>query len=302
MFYNFADITINEKPLDVLFFVIIVIPILLFTFLVSLFVNVYLRRKKLQKKVILTEYLAPPNLKPAELGYLYDTKVREIELYACIFDLENRQKLRIDVSNGKSLIVAVQNDNGLDLHEKYIIDKFTGKEIDGFIPIESLVEFGRQLRQDLVNKGYMEGSYFIAIIKRSLKFILFTYLPSIILFSMLIFIGFMNNSNISVIVSIIITIIVAVSASIIIFPGLLIVGILGCLISVRIIGNNWLRTKKLDEIWDKIEGYRIYLRKVELDRLVFNNENYKENSVNEIQPYAIALGYDTKWRERFKNK
>jgi hypothetical protein len=58
-------------------------------------------------------------------------------------------------------------------------------------------------------------------------------------------------------------------------------------------------TKKFKQIWPEIEGYRDYIRQVEVDELKFESEELKTSSKNKALPYAIALELNTEWQKRF---
>lgn len=66
----------------------------------------------------------------------------------------------------------------------------------------------------------------------------------------------------------------------------------------KIDGADWLGTPKLKAIWPDIEGYRQFIKLVELDRLRYDTEQTEHKIKNSALPYAVALGFNTGWRKQ----
>lgn len=58
-------------------------------------------------------------------------------------------------------------------------------------------------------------------------------------------------------------------------------------------------TKALGLLWPELEGYRIFLKQVELDRIRFENASDRQLVLNKTAPYAVALNLTTRWQDRF---
>lgn len=58
-------------------------------------------------------------------------------------------------------------------------------------------------------------------------------------------------------------------------------------------------TKALRTLWPELDGYRLFLRQVELDRIHFANESDHQLVLDSALPYAVALNLTTRWQDRF---
>lgn len=58
-------------------------------------------------------------------------------------------------------------------------------------------------------------------------------------------------------------------------------------------------TKALRMLWPELDGYRLFLQEVELDRIHFSNESDHQIALNTALPYAVALNLTTHWQDRF---
>lgn len=55
-------------------------------------------------------------------------------------------------------------------------------------------------------------------------------------------------------------------------------------------------------VWGQLEGYRLFVEKVELDRIRFANHVAHEKYRHDTLPYAVALNLATDWQRRFIEK
>jgi hypothetical protein len=65
------------------------------------------------------------------------------------------------------------------------------------------------------------------------------------------------------------------------------------------VGQSWMRTKRLDEVWRGIEGHRVFLEQAELGRLQYEAIEPDSAKRSRHLANAVALGLNTKWLERF---
>lgn len=84
------------------------------------------------------------------------------------------------------------------------------------------------------------------------------------------------------------------------FPLFMCLALVAGTIYNNIVGQPGLWTEKLKTPWPQIEGFREYVRQVDLDEIQFESSKLKMVSKNKNLPYAIALGLNTEWESRFK--
>jgi hypothetical protein len=52
-------------------------------------------------------------------------------------------------------------------------------------------------------------------------------------------------------------------------------------------------------IWPKLEGYKEYVKQVDLDQIQYESDELKIATKNTALPYAIIYGLKTDWENRF---
>ena len=120
---------------------------------IAIMLDKYIEKKKIKRKEAETSYdkfdyyrELIDKIPPAMLAYIYDSNTKvEDEISATLINLEHRGKIELEDNIIKSII----NEDGLKLHEKYIIETMTNKN-----RIEISVmnkEFIKKLRQDILN-------------------------------------------------------------------------------------------------------------------------------------------------------
>lgn len=67
----------------------------------------------------------------------------------------------------------------------------------------------------------------------------------------------------------------------------------------KVAGMKWVGTKQLRKLWPKIEGYRVFIKVAELDRVHYEAEDIRAKIRAQYLPYAVVLGMDTGWQKRF---
>jgi len=89
---------------------------------------------------------------------------------------------------------------------------------------------------------------------------------------------------------------------IILFPVYVGASILLVFIWTKIAGRYWLNSKQARAFWPEIEGYRLYLKQVDLDNIQFESTTAHINPVTNTLPYAMVFGFDTKWQTRLSTR
>ena len=277
----------------ILFFVVLVVPVSIVAFVLSEIHKKRIRRKYLNLSAINAEYDPPLGLSPAEIGYLFDSKIGNKELVATILDLEQRKILKIDKTYENTLNIYKISDNykDLKLHEQLIIDNlsvFKNIEITSHV---ILLDFNKVVRRSLANNGYISPK--ISFIGYFIGKTLVIYISIVV--ALIIYFVFLTKGDLIFLVTL--SILVFVLG----FPLFLAFALVSAYINNLVSGHSGLWNQKARSIWPDIEGYREYVRQVELDELQFESEKLKIKSKNKTLPYAVALGLNTKWQERFKN-
>ncbi len=279
----------------------------------ALFRKWYFYRRRLRKSTITAEYEPPLGLNPAEIGYLFDGKLRQQEVGATIIHLVQRGFLHLKKVDGqKKIFAGPRVDDNLKTYEKKLIEE--ADKPDGVSATDLLSRFTtlqqgdkktygtRELiftqlvHADLHRKQYVKGSfakYFIAgalKIAVILQFILI-FIPLIITF--IYFTYDVGSADFTVLVGLLfIGVMVAVFSFIPFFIAAMILNY----IRGRILGREWIITKRLSRLWPQIIGYRQYIKLVEKDRLDFQTKSMESSSKNDTLPYAVALGYVKNWK------
>ena len=63
----------------------------------------------------------------------------------------------------------------------------------------------------------------------------------------------------------------------------------------------WIGTKRLRRTWPDIEGYRMYIKQAQLNRLNFASEELRIKALERDFAYAVALRMKVDWKSRFKS-
>lgn len=292
----------------VLFGLIVILPL-------ALFRKWYFYRRRLAKNTITAEYEPPLGFNPAEIGYLFDGKVRDHEIGATIISLVQSGYLHVKKVDGRKrifagprvgidlkpyelkLIEVADTSTGATLHEmlhKFVHLKTATIEAN---PATMQFAFLNLVHADLQKRNYVKKSSYMSFINGSLKIaILLQVLVFFVPLGLLWLLGTLNNGTVDF--QILAGFVLAgLVLSGIFFLPFFIVGILLFYIRGRIIGREWIITPKLERLWPQIIGYRQYVRMVENERLEFNTKDLAQVSKNDTLPYAVALGFVKNWRD-----
>lgn len=275
-------------------FIIIAIPVAIIAFLISKISKYSHRKNRLTQSVITTEYEPPEGLSPAELGYLFDSKFDEKEILATLLHMEQKGLITIDRDNSRNLIVKTRmtgDKASLKKHERYILDNLPdGISFDAYSS-KNLSPFKISVGNSLMDAGYIKGRK--AIIS---YYILRTVMAYLVIIALLLFLLFISASDDDGIIEmVLVTFVLAIIG----FPFFLTLAVIASYIYNKIVGHPGVWTEKLKQTWPQIEGYKEYVRQVEVDRLRFESQHLSTTTKNESLPYAIALGLDTDWEKRF---
>ncbi len=147
-------------------FVILAIPIGLITLVVGGSSRFAHRKKQLINNVIIAEYEPPDNLSPAEVGYLFDSRLGKTELLATLLSLEQRSLVTINYSDVDGLHVCkvdITPPKDFKEHENFILANLSPNQEDfAVFSLKSMFGFQRAIKKSLAKQGYIKPQNAIA--------------------------------------------------------------------------------------------------------------------------------------------
>jgi hypothetical protein len=242
--------------------------------------------------IIKVEYEAPLGLTPAELGYLTDAKFSKQELYATLLDLEQRGFISIEKNfpNSFNIHDLRKDSSSLFDHEKYVLKEFKHTNSASIFTHTKLSNFRSEVVISLFKKGLIKNSdKGVSYLAR--RVIIMTILINITLLTLFL-LGAESSTGDKVFL--------VIMSPLFFTPITLPVSIILGYSYNKIVGDTGLWTKKMKKAWAEVAGYKEFIKQVELDNIQFESEDLKTKTKIKALPYAIALGFDTKWEKRFK--
>lgn len=277
------------------------------------------KRQLISSNIIYAQYEPPDGLRPADIAYLYDQKIGANEVLATLFDLEQRNILKLTRSTnsfaeGKDFHITLlksPQDKTLNEFEQELVvavqslgRKSTWSALRSIDTIMWESRFEHIMDKRLHDLGYFTRRNWLA-----------------------------NNTTFRVFCSVLIAGLVSfmpVFTSVIDLSGEALDSVdpsfdqLGRDIAIFALLCTWVicsfvtyffmvpifgayargsklqsASQKLHDLWPAIEGFRQFVSIVELDRIGFENAKQKELARHAVLPYAVALNLATDWESRF---
>jgi len=288
---------------------------LLFIFPAVLLRRKYFIARRFKKNRITAEYVAPLSLNPAEIGYLFDGKLKELQVGATIINLIQRGLLHVKkVDNNKRIFTGPRIDDNLKTYEKKLIEatedsegvsadilisRFTTNKTDNF-SMQVLARetvFTQLVHSELSRQQYVRDAFMFRFLLYSLKIylilaVLVIYLPFV---SAWLFGAVYNGAtDTEMLIDLLIG---GFFISIYFFAPLYVFSMLINYLRARVVGREWLINTKLKRFWPQIVGYRQYIAMLEGESLKFSTRSLAESSKDSSLPYAVALGFVKNWRD-----
>jgi hypothetical protein len=280
----------------------------------TLFRKWYFYRRRLKKNVITAEYEPPLGLNPAEVGYLFDGKLRQREVAATIIDLVQKGYLHIKKVNGaKHIFAGPRVGDNLKTYEKKLVSeadtsegatadqllsRFTTYKAPNYDGVASReLVFTQLVHSDLHRRQYVKGSFVKYFLLGSIKItlllqIVLIYFPLTMLFVLATIDD--GTADFALLATLLMT---AFFVSIFLSIPFFIAAMILNYIRGRVLGREWIITEKLKRLWPQLVGFRQYINLVEKDKLEFQSKDLESTSKNGTLPYAVALGYVKNWRD-----
>jgi hypothetical protein len=275
----------------------------------------YFYRRRLKKQPITAEYEPPLDLNPAEIGYLFDGKLREREVAGTIIHLIQRGLLHVKkTEKGKRIFAGPRVDDNLKTYETKLIEE---ADVDGGVESKQLLRrftyikteqvgmvaasksflFTQLVHSDLQRRQYVKNNSTKAFFSVTLKIALALQIILVILPAIGLWILITLHEGTANIESLGLFLLISVTFCIVSIIPFMVVSMILNILRGRIIGREWIVTKKLERMWPQIVGYRQYVQLVESEKLEFQTSQIKKVSKNETLPYAVALGFVKNWRD-----
>ncbi|MBK8145311.1 MAG: DUF2207 domain-containing protein [Bacteroidetes bacterium] len=273
-------------------------------FVILLFLSLYFHWKKVGKDpeqgVVIPEFTPPDGLSPADVGYIYHQEYNDKLLSAALIDLAVQKKLQIEVEREGILFKSnvytfsapeLQKDSEIPRdYEMYTQYGFDASDLFGmkiergsYNPAFSKISTSFKNNMDaaiLTKKKDQTEKGFLSLNQDYIGIGLFLLILAII--GSFIYITIVQPPGLSILYIIV----------------LLAIGMAIQIFFMKIIKAYSAKGRKMA---DKILGFKMYMETTEknvLDRL-----NPPEDNIQLFEkylPYAIALGIENKWSDRFK--
>lgn len=242
---------------------------------------------------IIAHYDPPQNLSPAEVGYLYDQTLDDREIWATLYDLQNRSVISISGTTITKLATK-QEIALLKDYEQTAIKIRINKR--GKFRQDDRTRFLAQVHDTLEKQGYFKAGYMVSVAYILGPTILILWSWPLLLASMP---GTYNGVpyqpwSLDAFTS---SFWFAFIFGFVLWP----LYFFGALYIVSLIikhaGIFWLGTKKLRMLWPQLDGYREYLRQTDLDNVQFELQQ-DGKSTNKNLPYILALNLPINFRKK----
>jgi hypothetical protein len=270
----------------------------------------YSRMNRIKKQTVTSVYKLPFAITPAELAYIFSTKVKREQLYATLLHLANRSVVLIHKKNGKLTVEngpKIESDlqpfETLLLNQIYrkldpvdaekVLTGFTSYSLQNGTKINGSRQYvfwwllrdalrNRNIIQRHLNKRYVGmlmvfgaiGSLIVSVLTvTAVRTVQMVDAGKISIEE----IGTSISSSISLWIIAVIPM-VFVSFILLKFRG-------------RMVGRDWIMTEKYRRYMTQMEAFRAFVKLTHNDALKFESKELKKEALAVTRPYAIACGF-----------
>ncbi|MDB5184256.1 MAG: hypothetical protein JWN38_64 [Candidatus Saccharibacteria bacterium] len=283
---------LSGLPALIAIFLTIATPVVLIALVVSHTSRLVHRQRQRLDTTIVAEYDAPAGLTPAEVGYLFDSRFGRQEMVATLLDLEQKGMVRISHGQFDGLNIQRVDTKPLDSlkpHERYLLGHVETNTTLAAMSFGVLAGFRSTVRRSLADQGLIKQG--TEVLNYYLRRLLITFL--ILTVPIMTWLVVISGHKPDDLLTLFVIFLFFVA------PVFLILTIVVGGLYNRIVGQPGIWTAQLKQLFPEIQGYRDYIEQVELDELQFDSADLKQQSKNKALPYAVALGLNTEWRQRF---
>lgn len=280
--------------------------------------------KVLQQRAgtVIAQYDPPLSLSPAEIGFLYDMRCDLKEIRATLFHLERRKLINIDEHGAVALTATISFETlepyeqiAIHMHnqeslaqgtprffEFYTIDD-TGKRKQyswQLPPKRSRSAFTAAVQTSLAKKGVKTRKYWAGFWSRTILLSLLICLWPLV--AMIVF-ALVSGSVFGVWSPLDFGIVgmLTIFSGFLFFPAYVLLSAILVSLWTKITGRSWMNTKQVRQLWPDLEGYRLFLKTVELDNIQFEATAPEiSHAATEALPYLMVFNLDTKWQQSLK--
>ena len=298
-------------------FVLFAAPFFIMTALLRRRAEAYLKTRDTS---IITQYDAPYGLTPAQIGFLYDLNCGDKEIRATLFDLEQRkfvvfdgpEKVRItntglfpelEEYEKIALRMYASNISEAELSEVLKMNvqyQAASHEYSIALPPKKFKsQFTAAVQKSLTKKGLYTKGYTQSFVQRVLLFGFIIGLWPLITAAFPIESDGVKHaawSSESFVSALGFTFVIGF----IIWPSYYLLSYLLLKLYTKIAGRSWLSNKRVRAIWPELEGYRLFLKAVDLDNIQFESQDVNSGIITKTLPYAMVFNMETKWQKRLK--
>ena len=290
----------NKQPpadllLSIIFDVLGLVAIALALLGLSLAIKDKLRKRN---QTVVAQYEAPDGLAPAQIGLLSDNKVALQELSATMLDLAVRGYMKITQIRAKTWYLRANyrfdklaEFSGLKNYESLLIDIFFGGADTSVTMADVTARMAAsstspQKIKDInkqIGQGLKDAGYYSYVASSGSSFELLFHLVFFIIWVTILLSSFLRDTAFGTsIISIIIAAIVII-------------------VQIMFLARRARLTDAGLQEWAKVEGFKLYLKVAESDRINFSDAPAKTpERFNALLPYAVALGVEKEWAKQFE--
>lgn len=273
---------------------------------ITVIVTRHISKNRIRRQIVTSAYKLPLHLSPAELSYIFTSKVNQNHIMATLLDLANRSLIILEKKEGKIVAkLGPRVGNKLAIHEKLLIDRIgEDKSVpladftDGLSGVDGLKRETKQYhfwwslrsnmqRERIINSG-MKTVYLKMILSYGLLLSLLICCFSAISITIvrMMRVGEIESGQIfTAVVEIICFWFIILIPILVLSFGLL-------KMRAKNLGRYWLITDKNKRYLPQIIAFREFVLLTHSNKLKFESPTLKAKAKAETRAYAIALGVD----------
>lgn len=274
----------------------------------------YRYTRRIKRQLVTSAYKLPVTLSPADLAYMFSTRVTKRHIYATVLDLANRSVLHMEKTDGKVIVsTGPKIDSNLTSYEKKYV-KHVEESAEG-VDFERLAQGDAKHVTSPGEKIIGSKQYVLwwlirdSLLKRRFieKNMTAKYVRLLFIFGALIGLG------LSVAPLLIVRLIQLLNSGQVepdrlvqtiqsgaTFWGLALLPLIVVsffLLRFRgwVLGRNWVLTASFQRYLGQIDAFREFVKLTHKGKLRFESKELREHSIAITRPYAIACGFVKKY-------